>query len=619
MSSFLHDIRYGLRMLIKNPGFTLVAVLTLALGIGANTTIFTLINAVFLHPIAVTDPERVISVFTTDEKNRGPFSNFAPMSQLNFRDYRDSNDVFSGLVLTTFSSISLSGTGDPEQVFGQVVTGNYFDVLGVKPAIGRTFLPEEDSKLGAYPVTVLSNALWKRRYGGDTTLVGKTIKLNGLPHTVIGVMPPAFHGENAFGGPAMWIPMAMRETFLTGVFAQYFEERRALLFGVFGRLKPGVSLQQAESSMKTIASRLEKEFPRENEKRSVALVPLPQSIINPNIRNNFVQAGTLLMTIVGLVLLIACANLANLLLVRAAGRQREMAVRLSLGAGRARIVRQLLTESVLLSIAGCGVGMLFATWGRDVLWSNRPPFFGANGAAGFDLSLDWRVLTFTAGISVLTAILFGLIPALQATRTNLNETLKEGGRAGSGGSRIRLRSVLVVGEVALALVSLIGSGLFLRSLDQAQKIDPGFETKKMMVLSFDLGAQRYTEEQSREFWKRTSERLKGLPMVRAAAVAANAPFAGGFQRTVFRDGADTSDRRGGKLMLTNPVMPGYFEATGIPLLRGRDFTLADTAESQMVAVVNETLARTLWPGEEPLGKRFKFYGETWTPIVIGVA
>src|SRR5712692_230855 len=617
MEVLWQDIRFGIRMLFKRPVFTAIAVITLALGIGANTTMFTLVNAVLLQPLPVKDPDQLVGVFGTDMRNSLELQQFLPISHPNIEDLRDKNTSLSGMAALTFFGGSLSGGGKPELINGQLVSGNYFDLLGVKAALGRTFLPEEGNKPGAYPVVVLSHGLWERRFGGDLSLVGKPITLNQQQFTVIGVAPKNFHGTFAIGTPDVWIADAMHDQVLAGLQKEFFLNRRALVCFAFGRLKPGITMQRAESELKALATGLAKDFPNENGGRNVRLLPLAQASVDPNLRGQFVQAGALLMIVVGLVLLIACANLANLQLARATERQKEIAVRLSLGASRARLVRQLLTENLLLALLGGGLGILLAFWSRTVLLSFRPPFLNPGD---LPLDLDVRVLSFSIIASVLTGILFGLAPAMQAFRPKLSETLKEGGgRSGAGGGRHRMRNLLVISETALAIIALVGAGLFLQSLRSAQQINPGFETKNLMVTSFDLGAQNYSEPQGREFQRRLMEKLRAMPMVSAASLASNAPFAGGFQRTVFPEGIDSSDRRNGVLVLINQVDSGYLDAVGIPVLRGRKISEGDEETAPMVAVVNETMAKRFFPGQDAMGKRFKFFGEPWILEIVGIA
>ena len=621
MNAFVHDLKYGARLLAKSPGFTTIAALSLALGIGANTTIFTLVNAVLLNPLPVEDPAQLVSVWTTDERNTGNGLGFLQTSPMNFRDLRDKNDVFSGSTGHVGLPLNITGgVGNPEQVFGEMVTGNFFSVLGARPLIGRGFLPDEDVVPGEKLVAVLGYGEWQKRYGGDPAIVGRTISLNGGSFTVVGVMPKGFKGANAIGAPALWVPYMSYPVTTNGFFRELAEpnNRRGLIFNIVGRLKPGVTVQQAEANLKTVARQLEQEYPNENKGRSVTLVPLAQATINPGFRDNIVKAGGLLMTIVGLVLLIACANVANLLLARAAARQKEIAVRLSLGAGRGRLMMQLLTEGTLLALIGGAAGLLLAYWAQGLLWSFRPPFLQADA---IDLQPDTRVLLFTLGVSLATGIVFGLAPAIQASRPDLVVELKEKTSAPTGSSRLfSLRNVLVAAQVALSLVALVGAGLFLRSLQHAQQIAPGFDADHLAVMSFDLGAQGYTEERGRQFQERVLERAGSVPGVQSATVASVVPlFQGGFARTVFLEGQDTSDRRAGKLVQISIVGARYFETLGIPLLRGRTLAPTDQPNTPIAVVINETMAKKFWPDQDAIGKRFKFFGQDFFTQVVGIA
>jgi predicted permease len=618
MESLIQDLRYGFRMLLKSPGVTAVAVLSLALGIGANTTIFTLVNAVLLSPIPARDPARLMAVFTTDEKNRGAGFDFMQTSHPNFEDYRDHNTVFEGMAAHQFVGLSLSGgAGQPEQIAGEIVTGNYFSLLGVTPARGRAFLPEETKIPGAQTVVVLSHGLWARRFASDPEIVGKTMTLNGQPFTVIGVAPRGFQGINALGGPDLWVPTSLHRQVLSGFLAEGFPDRRALIFNIVGRLKPGVDLKQAEAELKTIAARLEKGYPEPNKGRSVVLFPASQATINPNQRRAFVVAGSVMMTVVGLVLLIACANVANLLLARATARRKEIAIRLSLGAGRGRLVRQLMTESILLSLLGGGAGLLLAVWGRDLLLASRPTQFLPNP---IDLNLDPRVLGFTLAVSLLTGVLFGLAPALQASRPDLVVELKDRTtEPGRRGAKVSLRGVLVVAQVALSLVSLAGAGLFLRSLRNTQRIDPGFETRNLLVMSFDLGAQGYDPVRAYAFHDRILERVRTIPGVASASLASNLPIAGGgFSRSVFPEGREPSAGATGVLVTNDIVTPGYLDTVGIAIRQGRGLTEMDREGQPRAVVVNETMARRFWPAGDALGKRFKFFGDESFITIVGI-
>ncbi len=617
MDMFLQDLRYGVRMLLRSPGFTAVAALSLAIGIGANTTIFTLINAIFLNPIPVEDSATLVGLFTTDERNQEGFNRFAGTSKPNFEDYRDGNSTFIGMAAYQGLGLSLASGGEPAQIGGEIVSGNYFDLLGVKAALGRTFLQDEDRTPGTHPVVVLSHGLWMRRFGSEPAIVGKPITLNGQGFTVVGVAPPGFRGINTLGGPDLWVPFMMHQQVLAGFFLENFNDRRALMFNVLGRLKPGLTLDQAQAEIATIGGRLAREYPNENQGRNATLLPLAQTVINPNIRQVFVLAGGLLMTVVGLVLLIACANVANLLLARASSRKREIAIRLSLGAGRGRLIRQLLTESVLLGLLGGAAGLLIAYWGRDLLMAARPQQFLP---AAIDLPLDARVLAFTLGVSILTGLLFGLIPALQASRSDLATELKDRSSQPSGSGRFNLRSALVVAQVALSLIALVGAGLFLRSLRNTQRIDPGFETRNVIVAAFDLAAQGYDQVRGREFHRRVIEEVSRVPGVRSAALATNLPITGGgIGRTVFPEGVDPTDRSAGVFVTVNTVGVGYFDTLDVAIRSGRQFTGMDREGAPLVIVANEAMAKRFWPGQDAVGKRFKFFGFDQYCEIVGIS
>ena len=613
------DLRYAARLLVKNPLFTAAAVVSLGLGVGANTTIFTIVNAVLLNPLPVREPSRLVSIYTQDAKNQARFQGFMPVSYRNFRDYQEqAGHVLDGVAGSVFAPLSLTGGGEPEQVFGEVVTGNYFDVLGVRAVVGRTFsfTEAEDEQQGAHAVVVLSHALWKRRFGADPALVGGTIEVNRQAFTVLGVTPPGFRGVNAIGGPALWLPVSSRDRVLTGFVAENFDDRRALLVNVVGRLKPEVAPAQAQAALVTIAARLEKAYPRENDSRTAAVAPVTG--FDPEFRQDVSLAGAVLMGVVALVLLIACANVANLLLARAAGRRREIAIRIALGASRGRLLRQLLTESALLGLLAGGAGLLVARISRDLLWSLRPPFVDADA---LDLRMSGQVLAFTLLVSLVTGLLFGLVPALQLSRPQLADHLKDRTHRPTGfGHLFGLRNVLVMTQVALSVVTLVGAGLFLRSLRNAQSTDPGFDARQLLLISFDTGTAGYSGEAAAAFQATVLDRVRALPAVEGAVLASSALFGGGgFSRTVFPEGVDVNDRRNGRLTALNQVGPDYFQTLGIPLVAGRSFTEADGAGAPMVAVVNETMAKRLWPDQDPLGKRFRCFGEQWIIEVVGVA
>jgi macrolide transport system ATP-binding/permease protein len=609
----IQDFRYGLRMLVKSPAFTAVAVLSLALGIGANTAIFSLVNVAMLKPIPVREPDRLATIFTTDQRNPGNL----PVSHLNFKDLRDQNHVFSEVAAMTFAQVNWSRGTASEQIVLQVVSGNYFSLLGADLARGRAFHPDEDLK--PTPVAVVSHGFWERSLGSDPDIVGKTLTLNRMPFTVVGVTAKGFTGTVLGGNPSMWVPMAMHDVVQPGF--DWYETRRGLFLFPLGRLKPGVTVEQASANVRTIFADLERAYPIDNKGRSAGSVSLLDARLNPQGQDGapIARLSAILMTIVGIVLLIACANIANLLLARATRRRREIAVRLALGAGRLRLMRQLLTESVLLSLVGGMLGLLIAYWLLDGLVAAdlQLPL-----PVGDDLAIDQRVLLFTMFLALVTGVLFGLAPAIQASRPDVVPVLKNEIGPAAMGRGIKgffaLRQLLVVGQIALSLVSLIAATVFLQSLTRSERTDTGFETKGVLVMNFNLGREGYTQERGQVFHEEVVTRVAGLPGVQHVAVAQNAPFAGGFLRSVFPEGQDTTTRDR-ILVQVNSVGVGYLETIGIPLVKGRDFTRADRENAPLVVVINETMAGRFWPGEDPIGKRFKFFGDDDFTTVIGVA
>lgn len=619
MDTWRQDLWYAGRMLVRQPGFTSVAVLSLALGIGANTAIFTVINAVFLHPLAIDDPSRVVELFTRDTRTIDTVANFTltPSSLPNFEDYRDENTVFTGLSAYSGTGLTWTNNGETVGFPGMMTSASYFDVLGIKAFKGRTFLPDEDRKPGANTVAVVSHSLWIRQFGGDPTLIGRTLILNDVPFTVIGVTPPGFKGTFSLAGPdRIWVPLSMREQLTSGQLRQLATNRRFRWLNIVGRLKPGVSLRQAEAAMQTMAAALEDEYPTENQGRTVELALQSDAALGINQRSQFVLAGSVMMTAVGLVLLIACVNLANLLLAQSARREREISLRAALGATRSRIVRQLLTESVLLGLLGGVAGLAVAFWGRNALWSFRPPFLGN---ASIDLAFDTRVLLFTGGIAVLTGLLFGLAPAIRVSRANLSDMMKVSGRGGSHIGNSRVRSLLVVAEIGLATVALIGSGLFVRSMQAAQNIDLGFESKRVGFIGLTPGAQKYDPARGLQFYNDAIVRARSAPGVEAAAVASAPPLTGGIMLTVFPDGQQQKPGSRGTLTLFTSVSPGYFETMRIPIRGGRDFTGFDRDRSTPVAIISEVMARNFWPGQDAIGKHFTIVQDQAVYEVVGIA
>jgi len=620
LQALWQDICYAVRILTKNPGFAAVAVLSLALGIGANTTIFTIVNAILLNPLPVKEISRLVEADTIDSKTLVTTANTTKlgMSYPNFQDYARENKVFVGLgCFVGPFPLTWSNGMEPRQIFGQMVSANYFEILGLRPVSGRFFQPDEDTKPGGNNVAVVSYSLWANKFGSDPNVVGRILTLNATPYTVIGVAPHGFKGAFTFGNAEqIWIPVSMYPQLLAGFFKDNFNDRRFLATTMIGRLRDGISLSGAEASLKTVASHLESAFPKDNASRSVALTPLADAAVGVNNRSQIVLAGGLMMGIVGLVLLIACVNLANLLLAQAARREKEIGLRAALGASQGRVVRQLLTESLVLAILSGVVGLAIAYGGRAALWSFRPPFI-LDGDV--DLGFDSHVLFFTLSMALLTAVFIGVAPAIKAAKPNLIEVLKVGGRGGTvGWTRNPFRSLLVVTEIALALVALVGAGLFIRSMQNAQHIDPGFESKNLFVFAFDLGALHYDEGRGQQYFRAAIDRAKTSPGVESATIASNFPLGGGLARTVFPEGQDEASGYRGTLTQLDDITPNFFSTLHIPLVRGREFTDADRKDTTQVAIIDEAMAKQFWPNENAVGRRFHFFGETGLREVVGV-
>ena len=615
VAGFFQDFRYGMRILAKSPGFTAAAVLSLTLGIGANTTIFTLAKAIFLQSVPVKNASRVVALYSTAQTTSGPLQQYLGTPYPNAVDYREKTNVFSGVCIVVPTGVDLNVSGNQEQLVGELVNANFFDVLGVTPILGRGFLPEEDTS--PRPVVVLSYELWNRQFGGDRNILGRAIQLNQRDYTVIGVAPSDFQNVGTLGSPDVWIPMTMHDQVLTGFDKNFFSNRTYRLTDMFARLKPGVTLEQASTAVHALGLELEKEYPKENGGRNEMLVPINETVIPPGLHSTFARAGTLMMGIVGLVLLIACANVANLLLSRATQRRREIAVRLALGASRGRLIRQLLTESLLMGLLAGTLGIFCAYWGKSLLISLLP----VGLVRHLDFSLDGRVLLYTFGLALVATVLFGLVPALQASRADKIAALKDRTGAPTGSARwYGLRGVLVMVQVALSLIALVGAGLFIHSLENAQQIDPGFEVQHEIVMFVHLDAEHYAQPQAEQFYRDVLTRLDSLPTVASASIADMVPIyplGDGVAGTTFPDGVDASDPKNGKLIPMVSAEPGYFSTAGVTLLRGRDFTDSDNARGAMVAVVNQTMADSFWPGQDPLGKHLHFLGMPWNVAVVG--
>ena len=602
MNTSWQDLRYGFRMLIRNPGFTAVAVIALALGIGANTTIFSLVNALLLRPLPVERPEELAALYTSDFSS-GPYGT---SSYPDYVDFRDRNQVFSGLVAYTITPLNMNAGGLNERIFSEVVSGNYFSVLGVKPALGRGFLTEEDRTPGERPVMIISHKLWRVRFGGDPAIVGRSVDLNGHAFTIVGVAPEKYPGLTRGLVADSWVPAMMMDQVLPG--SDNLVSRGSRGFQVMGRLKPGVTLNQAKANSGSIAEQLFREWPQEwnnirNESRTISLLPESEARVMPGFRTPLVIFMALLMAVVALVLLIACANVANLLLARAATRRKEIAIRLSLGAGRGRLIRQLTTESILLAMLGGAAGLLLALWGANLLMAFKPP---VQVPIEIDLRLDWRVLGFTLGVSLLTGILFGLAPALAASRPDLVASLKDqAGESVVGRGRGRLRGALVIVQVALSLLLLICSGLFLRSLRNASSINPGFDADNLLVMSMDLQLQGYKEASGTIFSQQLLDRVRGLPGIESASLTDSLPLGLGGARRGITIESYTAQPGENMEVDSSVVGPGYVETLRIPLLRGRTFNTQDRDGAPGVVMVNESFVRRYWPGQDAVGKRIQ--------------
>jgi predicted permease len=591
-------------------------VLTLALGIGANTAIFSLFNALVLRPIPGKDPAAMVNVYrTTDNASR-----FGVFSYPEYRDYREHNAAFSGLAAFTGARVTLAtgdyasgdsaGGGDTLQAL--LVSGNYFSVLGLGAVQGRTFLPEEDETPNARPVVVLSHDLWQRRFGGDANLVGRTLKLNDVRYTVVGIAPEGFGGTTP--DPAdVWIPMMMQGNVRPG--SNLLEDREYLSLQLIGRLKSGLSKEQAQAEMTVLARQV---APAQDGKTpNISVTVTRAGFLNPQELGEVVPLAALLMASVGLVLLIACANVANLLLARGAGRQKELGIRSSLGASRARLIRQLLTESMLLALAGGFCGTLLALWLAQLLLAFvHPPGLQR---LGLEAPLDLRVLGFSLLLSLLTGLLCGWLPALRSAKQEAASAVKEEWAAfGQRVTKSRLRSLLVISQVAVSLFLLVGAGLLARALEKAQKVTPGFEMQNVTAVSVNLSQRNYDAARALEFQRELTERLSAVPGVTAVGLARTAPLGSSFAVTVIAPpGAEGSGRT--ERVHFNTVTPGYFEALGIPLVAGRNFTQREISGGARVAVVSEAFAHRYWPGEDPIGKRFNGGGASAYREVIGVA
>ncbi len=584
----------------------------MALGIGANTAIFSVVNGIMLKGIPVENVSSLVEIYFSED-NGYPY---ATASYPDFEALRDGlPGIFDGVASWNLAIARMDRGEEAEVVLGETVSGNYFDLLGVDPTIGRGFLPEEDRTPGTHFVTVLSHGYWERALGADPEILGKSVRINSRPYTVVGIAPEGFNGMMRGLVPDFWVPMMM-ERVIHGLSGDRLQRRSSRNLFIKGRLNPDVTVEQAGAALATLSANLAEEYPETNENRAFSLLPTKDVAIHPLVDRMLVPVAALLLTVVGLVLLIACVNLASFLLARAADRKKEIALRLALGAKRSNLIRQLLMETTLLSLLGAGGGVLLAYWTLDLLLSFKPPL---PVPVNLDVGIDGTVLAFTTLVALLAGVAFGLVPALQATNPDLAPVLKDEGATTQGRRRLNVRNGLVVTQVAVSLVLLVGAGLFVRSLQKAQAIDPGFITEEAVLLWPNMQLSGFTEDEGKQIYLELEERLAALPGVSAVGLVSRLPLGAsvqtagvkieGVQPSAGRDEIDVDDTE---------VSGEYFEAMGIPILRGRNFGPEDGPESPRVVIVSEAAAERFWPGQDPLGKPVQ-YSPTSTAQVIGVA
>jgi predicted permease len=622
MEDLLRDLRYAIRALSNSPGFTFVAILTLALGIGVNSTIFSLVNAILLKPLPVEAPEELVDIYGHTETS----SSHDTSSYPNYLDYRQQSETLSGIMGYTNFFANLSIQGSSELVVGELVTDNYFSVLGVQPALGRAFSPDEFAAPGAAPVAILSHPFWQTRFAGDPGVLGQTLRMNGIVYTVIGVAPKSFGGMFPAVTAQMWVPVAMVEE-VEPLGNQRnsgrspgdtrLERRGQHWLWLKGRMNPGVAVEEVRTELDGIAARLSQQYPETNALERLTLLRTNDVAVNPDFDRTLMPAGMVLLGAVGLVLLVACANLANMLLARAATRRRELAIRLAIGANRGQVIRQLFTESMALALAGGTVALLLAFWLARLIARFQPPL---PIELGLDITPDWRVLLFTLAAAALTGIVFGLIPALRASRPDLVPALKDTGEGPSRrGRRVELRDALVVVQVAVSLVLLVAGSLMVRSLGAAQRVDLGYDLDRTAYLGLAMEMNGYDSEQAGIFYESGRLRLDALPEVESVGLTSRVPLSlnnNGFG--VFIDGHQSSGSDRPYVMDGASVDENYFEALALTVVAGRGIEPADRDERRRVVVVSETMAARYWPEENVLGREFRLSWEGQPYQIVGI-
>jgi predicted permease len=618
LADLLRDLNYGLRSMTRAPAFSFFAILALALGIGASTTVFTVVNTLLLHPLPAQDPSRLVSLYTTDLKNQKQSASLLPISYANLKDYQAGNAAFSSLggFSPPMPMTLVEGTAQ-ERFFGQLVTQGYFEALGLTPAKGRFFLAGEVSTPGSAPVAVMSYGAWKNRFNSAENVIGKTLEINGAPFTVVGVAPQGFLGVSAVFGPDVWLPATMAQQVLPPELQDVLQQRGKPFFQGIARLKPGISRGQADASFETLAAALTREYPDANAGHTTAVQPVTTALFSSTGgERGLAVVSTVLLLIVGLVLLIACSNVANLLMARAVSRRQEIAVRLAIGAGRGRLVRQLLTESVLLGLFGGIAGLGIGYEGCRFLWSFRPPEYARNLA---DPKLDGTVFLFAFLLSLATGFIFGVLPALRASKTGLVESLKEETHvAGPSGRSARFQKTLLAGQVAFSLVSLVAASLFLRAVQRAYDIDPGFDHQHLAVFMMNPEQQDHDAVRLKAFQRQVVDRVSRIPGVQAVTWASSMPFWSSASRGIFLEGQEQQRKSETISTVTNTIDVDYLKTMQIPLLQGRAFTTADQEGSLPVVVINEDLARRYWPHGDAIGNYLRLSGDTVRRQIVGV-
>src|SRR5580700_7344219 len=612
METLLQDIRYGVRMLAKNPGFMIVAIITLALGIGVNTAIFSMVDAFLLRPLPVNDPSQ-IAVLGYQQHHQNIQTQF---SVADYRDIRNqTSGVFSEVFGYVFGMDGLSVDGKADRIMTNYVTGNYFSALGIKPALGRFILPSEGEVANADPVMVLAYSYWQTHFGGDPQIVGRKVSVDGHPITIIGVAPKGFVGVYPIISVQGYLPLGMLP--IEGQAADFMTNRQIRGTPVLARLRPGTTLAQAQAVLGVVSQRLSQEHPDADKDLSVQAFPELRARPNPDPNNTVLVVGGLFLGLAGMVLLLACVNVANILLVRATVREREMAIRAALGAARHRLIRQLMTESIVLALLGGVAGILLGIWGSSMLASVN---IQTDLPVNFDFGFDWRVFAYATAAALVTGVVVGIVPAIRASRGNLSAILHEGGRGVVGGKN-RLRTTLVVAQVAGSLMLLVIAGLFTRSLSKVQRTDLGFRPDHVLNLIMDPNEIGYNQAQTRDFYKGLLQRVRALPGVVSASTANATPmgYYNNFDSLTI-EGYQPPPGQPAPSSLYNTVSTDYFQTMGIPLLRGRVFTEADDENTQYVAIVSEAMAKQYWAEKDPMGRQFKMSTDpAHSLVVIGVA